>query len=66
MKLTRAESFAELGLQSGAGEEEVRAAYKRLALQWHPDKQPAEAAQAATARFQRISAGYAVLSRPVG
>ncbi|KAG2426587.1 hypothetical protein HXX76_012904 [Chlamydomonas incerta] len=64
MKLTRTESFTELELQAGAGADEVRAAYKRLPLQWWvPDKQPVEARQAATARFQRISAAYACLTK---
>ena len=35
--------YAALGLASAATEEEVRKAYRRLALQWHPDRNAGEA-----------------------
>jgi curved DNA-binding protein len=43
----------------GATEDEIRRAYRRLALQWHPDRNAgrAEAAE----RFKEISEAYAVL-----
>ncbi len=36
--MTRAEALKVLGLEDGAGEDEVRAAHRRLILQNHPDK----------------------------
>jgi hypothetical protein len=36
--MSRAEALKVLGLQEGAGEEEVRAAHRRLMLQNHPDR----------------------------
>ena len=50
-----------LGLDAGADGAEVRRAWRRLALQWHPDR----AGAAATAIFQKLLAAYAVLSDPV-
>lgn len=60
-----AEAFATLGLPLGADAKSVNRAYKRLALQLHPDKQqrvsPAEA-EAAAARFVRVTAAYKLLT----
>jgi len=49
-----------LELESDAGFEEVRAAYRRLAKAWHPDVAQGEEA---AARFQAIQAAYDVLRR---
>ena len=54
--------YAALGLPSAATEEEVRKAYRRLALQWHPDRNAGEAS--AAERFKEISEAYAVLVDP--
>jgi curved DNA-binding protein CbpA len=51
-----------IGLPSTAGEEEIRRAYRQLALRWHPDRNPSpDAAE----RFKEISEAYAVLIDPV-
>lgn len=55
VKLSRQEAFAELGVAEAASDAEVRSAYKRLAREWHPDKNPSEGA---TEKFQRINAAY--------
>ena len=44
-----------LKLSPEASPEEVRRAYRRLAMRWHPDRNPDPAA---TAQFQRIRAAY--------
>jgi curved DNA-binding protein len=54
--------YAVLGLPPAATEEEIRRAYRRLALEWHPDRNPGHA-QAAE-RFREISEAYAVLMDP--
>jgi len=53
--------YALLGVSSAADADEVRRAWRRLALQWHPDRAGADAA----ARFQTIVAAYTVLSDPI-
>jgi len=51
-----------LGVARTAGADDIKKAYRRLALQWHPDRHPAEEREAAEARFKRISEAYEVLS----
>ena len=50
-----------LGIDADADGAELRCAWRRLALQWHPDR----AGPGATATFQTISSAYMVLSDPV-
>ena len=54
--------YAVLGVARGATEDEIKKAYRRLALEWHPDRHPADKREAAEARFKRISEAYEVLS----
>ena len=51
--------YAILGVPEGATEEELKKAYRRLALQYHPDKNPGD--RKAEERFKAISEAYAVL-----
>jgi molecular chaperone DnaJ len=50
-----------LGVERGCAQEEIKRAYRQLALEWHPDRNPA---REATDRFQEIAEAYAVLSDP--
>ncbi|WVR09421.1 hypothetical protein IAU60_006488 [Kwoniella sp. DSM 27419] len=57
--------YTALSLNPSATSEEIRKAYRRLALQYHPDKHSAkseEAKEEASKQFQRIGFAYAVLS----
>ena len=51
-----------LGLQKGAGEDEIKKAYRRLAKENHPDMNPGD--KGAEARFKEIGEAYEVLSDP--
>lgn len=48
-------AYAELGLAPGASESEVRAAWRRLASRWHPDR---NASKDAVDIMQRINGAY--------
>jgi curved DNA-binding protein CbpA len=53
----------ELSLGINSTVDEIKRQYRRLALQWHPDKN-AGREEEATARFKDIGHAYAVLSDP--
>jgi len=51
-----------LGVSKGASLDEIKKAYRSLALQYHPDRVPAEKKKEAEEKFKEISEAYAVLS----
>mgnify|MGYP002621216110 FL=1 len=51
-----------LGVSRTATDEDIRSAYRRLAMQHHPDRNPADAA--AEERFKSVSEAYATLRDP--
>lgn len=51
-----------LGLNNAATAAEIRTAYRRLALRWHPDRNPGDAA--AEEHFKRLNDAYQVLGDP--
>jgi molecular chaperone DnaJ len=50
-----------LGVDRDAGAEAIKKAYRRLAMQYHPDRNPAEDA---AERFKEVNRAYEVLSDP--
>lgn len=61
--MEREDLYAILGVQGNASNDEIRKAYRKLALQWHPDKNPGNRDEAEK-RFKRISHAYEVLRDP--
>jgi curved DNA-binding protein CbpA len=63
MSLTEDEAYDILQLNPNVSKDEIRSAYKRLALEWHPDKHDVDREEA-TRKFQEISAAYKRLTEP--
>ncbi len=51
-----------LGIDKKASADDIKKAYRKLAVKWHPDKNPNN--KAAEDKFKKISEAYAVLSDP--
>ena len=54
--------YKTLGIEKGASAEDIKKVYRKLALKWHPDKNPDN--KAAEDKFKSINEAYAVLSDP--
>src|ERR671938_1642864 len=54
--------YDSLGVQKNASQDEIKKAYRKLVRQYHPDRNPGDAA--AEARFKEVQAAYDVLSDP--
>jgi DnaJ-class molecular chaperone len=61
--LRHARDYEALGIPVGTPKSEIKAIWKKLALKWHPDRQPPEKQEEAKRRFQEMSAAYESLMR---
>ncbi|XP_009474673.1 PREDICTED: dnaJ homolog subfamily B member 8 [Nipponia nippon] len=52
-----------LGLQKSASQDDVKKSYHKLALKWHPDKNPSNKEEAEK-KFKAVAEAYEVLSDP--
>ena len=52
-----------LEIKKNCSEQEIKKAYRKLAVKWHPDKNPHNKEEA-EAKFKKISKAYDVLSNP--
>lgn len=52
-----------LNVTPSASEDDLKKSYRRLAMKWHPDKNPSTKKEA-EAKFKQISEAYDVLSDP--
>lgn len=58
--MSKRDYYEVLGVSQKANEQEIKSAYRRLAVQFHPDKNPGDAA--AEERFKEAAEAYSVLS----
>ena len=54
--------YQTLGVSNTASQDEIRAAYRKLAMKYHPDRNPGD--KKAEENFKEINEAYQVLSDP--
>ncbi len=60
--MAKRDYYEVLGVDRGADETVLKASYRKLAMKWHPDKNPGDAE--AEIRFRELSESYEVLKDP--
>ena len=62
MATSKRDYYEVLGIKKSASLDEIRKAYREMALKYHPDRVPHEQKKEAEEKFKEISESYAVLS----
>jgi molecular chaperone DnaJ len=62
MPVTKRDYYEVLGVDRGTGEQEIKSAYRKLAMQYHPDRNPGN--HEAEEKFKEAAEAYSVLSDP--
>jgi molecular chaperone DnaJ len=62
MPVTKRDYYEVLGVDRGSGEQDLKSAYRKLAMQYHPDRNPGD--HAAEEKFKEAAEAYSVLSDP--
>ena len=57
--MSQRDYYEVLGVGRAAGDQEIKSAYRKLALQYHPDRNPGD--RAAEEKFKEAAEAYAVL-----
>ena len=51
-----------LGLQKGASDAEIKSAFRKMAMKYHPDRNPDD--KEAEEKFKEVNEAYSILSDP--
>ena len=62
MGVSKRDYYEILGVERQASEQQIKSAYRKLALKWHPDRNPGD--KQAEERFKEAAEAYAILADP--
>ena len=62
--MSKRDYYEVLGVPRSAGDDEIKKAYRKLAMKYHPDRNQGEAAKAAEEKFKEVKEAYEMLSTP--
>jgi molecular chaperone DnaJ len=61
--VSKRDCYEVLGVERTSSADEIKSAYRKMALQWHPDRNP-QKKQEAEERFREATESYSILSDP--
>ena len=60
--MAKKDFYSVLGVEKSASEDEIKKAYRKLAMKYHPDRNQGDAAKPAEEKFKEAKEAYEILS----